>query len=604
MRRQPQTHSVEWRSESYPMHSKVPIRYYSIPLIYLLIIAALLYGYFGRAVKIRERAGDMAITATIPARSTGSGRPDSLEVAIGDIRFDPGSRGIVVRTIDGQNDVEKIESFRIDGTAISLRFDGGIELSLDRIGQETVLSVRADSEVARVGLRFRNEFTQSDPRVPVFFAGESIAILPPESSFDKREGVLFIAPEAGTINFAPDGAIDSPFLVWIDRYLSIESDPGSLVQFIEATYTGWTGSRYSGASASWIDVEGTYSFDEETFAMMVGESLARGGFRGLYPRILQIAQRHSESLTHISAPLLGNIVTRSETRQEADNQRIAEIRSLVKNGDPAVFHSEDLVPFLFDRGPYALVSELIRIATTLESGELSPRQAVGALWFLFGVAGIDADSGIDRSLVDLVERLVIPHLQIAGDSLYVGSEVSLDTEATIRAGLLLREINEPGTQLHDIGSGLLSLGLGLAGDHGFLPISASVSGRTIVPSQRMIRPEPIFAAVNESTYAPTETTLFPIEGPGVWMWSSAGAIQIDSSPSEIVISFDFPVGFAHHFMVVGLESFESIAMFGIPWKSDPLFQNYTSGWLYSEEIKTLFVKLTHRATRERITISR
>ncbi len=180
----------------------------------------------------------------------------------------------------------------------------------------------------------------------------------------------------------------------------------------------------------------------------------------------------------------------------------------------------------------------------------------------------------------------------------------MNTEATIRAGLILREIEKSGTQLEEIGSGLLNTGFGLAGEHGFLPDGASISGTELVPSKTQIRPEPIFAAVTEGSYIPTETSFYSFEGPGVWMWSSAGAIQIDSDDSKIEISFDFPVGFAHHIMVVGLESFESISMFGIPWKSDPLFQNYTSGWLYSENAKTLYVKLTHRTKRERITITR
>ena len=586
------------------MHSKVPIRYYTIPLVYLLIIASLLYGYFGRAVRVREVAGDIVVTATIPARSSGTGSPDSMELSIGDIRFDPGSHGIVVQTTDGKEVTKRIESYVIDGTSVLLRFENGIELSLDRSDDETILSVKPDRELVRVGLLFQNDFDQPDSRVPVLVAGSTIAIIPPGGTFDEREDLLFFAPEAGSVNFAPNLDLPSPFLVWVDRHITIDTDTRPITRFIEATYAGWTGSRYSAQSASWIDAEGSYSFDEEAYAMMVGESLARGGFRGLYPRILQIAQRHTASLSHISAPLLGNIVARSEARQESDNQRIAEIRLMVEDADPGVFYFDDLVPFLYDRGPYALVSELIRFATSLESEILSPREAVGALWFLLGVSKIDGSSGVERSLSDFFDRLVLPHLQIAGNSIYIGSEGSLDTEATIRTGLILREIEKPGTQLHDIGSTLLNVGFGLTGEHGFLPHSASISGEEFIPSKTLIRPERIFAAVAEGSFIPAETSLYPTEGPGVWMWSSAGAIQIDSDESQIEISFDFPVGFAHHLMVVGLESFESITMFGIPWKSDPLFQNYTSGWLYSDDAKTLYVKLTHRTKREQITITR
>jgi len=593
------------------MHSKIPLKYYAIPFLYVVIIASLLYSFIGRAVRVRESVGDMVLTAITPARSA-SGPPSSIEVGIGDLILDPGSGGIVVRSPTTEDIRLGVRDFRIDDETIHLEFPNDIKLQFERIGENRFhILVNATGGVDSIGIPIASELSQPDLRVPLFLSGDTGASLTARSGYEPESKLLFVALVGGRgeIVAGPASWIadPDPFLGWIDRhFLFDESDPAAAKSaFVETTYTGWVGERYAGASATWRGGDGVSEFDEPLLSLMVGESLARGSFRGLYPRILQISQRHSDALSYVSTPLLGNIVSRAGSAVGSDQVRVAEIRSMLEERSLRLFAQFDLVPFLFDRAPFALVGELVLLARTIEPGAATPKQSVGAARFLASASSLDPTlSAASGPPLEHFRRLVFPHVQVSDGKLFIGENSTADIESTLRGGLLLEEISAEGTLDNRVARAFIRFALDFTGEFGFLPVSVHLGSGAPVISDTRLRPESFFFEITPNPYRAREISLFPTLGPGSWLWIAAGDVEISSTPEELALSFDFPVGSAHHFFLKGIDPFESMTMFAIPWKSDPLFQNYTSGWVYDEESRTLFVKVTHKTTRERIVIAR
>ncbi len=593
-----------------PFHamSKLPVRYYVVPSIYLIIIAALLYGYFGGAERVKQSVGDLTVTALYPARSVGGNRsPSELSVRFADVEFVLHPFGLLTAGRGTESRRSEVLDYSIDPDSVTVRFSDNTEIVFaNRATDRVEIEVRApDEKVVRVGLKVAAALYRPDARVPVYTSGETVAVLPADSLYDEATGVLWLVDgTAGVTELLSGTDKTDPLMTWLrhryDHHAVGEGiEPAvdaARSKFLDLVYDGWIGERYDAATETWLDAEGSATFDEEVFSLMVSEVLRRGEFRSLYARILRIARSHATRLTYRSAPILGNVVALGRTLQPEDEKAVGRIRELLESNDPRVFAGRQLVPFVFDRAPYAIVQGLTRLAAELPTHSATPETAVGAVKFVRDARRYDRE--IDRVLeptIVLFDRLIFPFIVVSGDGLFLAdSEGRVDSESTVRAGVLLSSLDVEDPLYARIAAELQLSGLSLVEKSGFLPLGGDAGER--------IAPERVFRELSDNPYFPREVSLFSTDGPGVWMWTAAGNVEFASDEQSYTISFDFPVGSAHHLIVRGIKPFRSLTLFGIPWKSDPLFQNYTSGWVYEAETQTLFMKITHRTVRERVVI--
>ena len=101
-------------------------------------------------------------------------------------------------------------------------------------------------------------------------------------------------------------------------------------------------------------------------------------------------------------------------------------------------------------------------------------------------------------------------------------------------------------------------------------------------------------------YRPRALNLGPGEG---WIWTTAADVRYQAGATSL-LSFSFPTGGVHHFALYNIDPFDELQMHGIPWKSDPEFQNYSDGWVYDPLRRALYIKIRHRASRQSIRIIR
>lgn len=609
------------------MQSKLPFGYLLIPLLYLMIIAALLYGHFGGATRIHTNSGSIGISAIIPAGVSGEyRRPSSLTLGYDgfSVEFDSSAS---IRTSDGSTRSVDLLDFEIGDSEVLVRFEAGITVTATDPGAGRLLITASSSEASTTHLTIPLSVQASHPdlRVPYFVVGSHYLFAPLGSRLaaSDKEMEIPIMNQPATLAIAPSprgGDSRPPLSSWLEErydFVDTATVERRIDSFLDAIYAGWTTGRYRSAQSGWVAADGTEAFDERIFAPLVAETLARGSFRTLYPRILEISRIHRSELTYRSAPLLGNIVAMSSTIDAEDQGRTETIRTALQQDDPGLFAREPadkLVPFVLDRAPYAMAGELVALALGIESETVTPEIAVGAVSYLNEIRRFDPELvGSDQIVLERFVDLVLPFLSIDQVGITLAStritgepesdRRDIAVEATIRGGVLLEEIAADNAVFRSIGLQLIHTGLSAADSNGFIA-SKLDSSATPGTSPAPIAPERVYRLLTDNPYVPREISLLRELGPGSWMWSAAGNVSVDADDQTITLAFDFPVGAAHHLILRGLGGFSSIRLFGIPWKQDPLFQNYTSGYSYNPATDTLFLKLTHRQIREQIVIQR
>ena len=163
----------------------------------------------------------------------------------------------------------------------------------------------------------------------------------------------------------------------------------------------------------------------------------------------------------------------------------------------------------------------------------------------------------------------------------------------------------------DLARSLSNEAFGMAGAHliasvlenqdsnGQLPEILVTQDGKIVRQEGTIMPEEVYEDVKP---APSAETQLPVWGPGAFVRSAAKIVSQSITGTEARFSFRFPAGIAEHIVISGVPAFDHITMHGIRWRTDPQFQSYTDGWVYSVSTKTLYVKIKHREDIEELAV--
>lgn len=91
----------------------------------------------------------------------------------------------------------------------------------------------------------------------------------------------------------------------------------------------------------------------------------------------------------------------------------------------------------------------------------------------------------------------------------------------------------------------------------------------------------------------------------IWVWTCAQSVTLsNATPNSTTINFMFPVGGTHHAIIQGIQNFNQILIYEMPYRSDPRFETYNaSGYAYQADTKTLLIKSRHRSQKETITLN-
>ncbi len=90
---------------------------------------------------------------------------------------------------------------------------------------------------------------------------------------------------------------------------------------------------------------------------------------------------------------------------------------------------------------------------------------------------------------------------------------------------------------------------------------------------------------------------------GLEVLTMANNTSIRRSGSRYTVSLELPIGSTHYFVIRNVSNIQNFTLLGLPWRQDPGFSLYHSGYYYNEARQEVYVKLTNRQAREQISFN-
>jgi hypothetical protein len=312
-----------------------------------------------------------------------------------------------------------------------------------------------------------------------------------------------------------------------------------------------------------------------------------------------------DKLSELSAPYIGGLVPRMQSREAADASEIKRLSQMIASASPALCEKEGLVTFLLDRAPATLAPEALRVLGTLDAAKLNYRQVVG----LLGCA-VEAQSLLpqsDNPLADttaLTTRL-LGAVKEAPEGLFLvaDDDGTCDLRLSLLAGKYLvslgTALGKP--DLVGIGQGLIEGGIALADDQAFSPAHLTLGSKTIDLRMGTLGPEDVYPILVDNPYYAREVSLYREAGPGVWAWTCSPSITFKKNESGSVFLSRFPEGLSHYLTLYGIEPFAVIQLYGIDYSADRQFEIYNaSGYVFDAGRRALYLKMKHKKETEDI----
>jgi hypothetical protein len=386
----------------------------------------------------------------------------------------------------------------------------------------------------------------------------------------------------------------------------------SLAAYADAAYQGWSVSRYLAADARWQLVDGTAGFSEDIGIGLLAESVARGTWQRMFPlwsNAVAAEKRRAPqaALTLATSAYVGGTREFAKSLQERAAQHLEKVRSLLESSDDQLLLTPGLVTLLADHASPDLLQKTGAFLAGRSPSSLDIPAATGFVEALVEYSRVvRSDDATMRLLKEAINLRILPALRTtnAGVFLDSGSGKS-DVRAGIFCGVLLLRA---GTLIDSslaaaLGRGLITSGLSLADEKGILPATLLLAGGRISSRDGLLAPESIYPMLPLARFVPQETPLSAQLGPGAWVWTSAGLASATTSASGAALVFSYPPGVPYNLVLQGIRPFAALKLHGIPWHADPTYFKYSDGWTYDAGSRTLFMKVTGKADREKIDIA-
>ena len=261
------------------MATRVPPLYFSAPVIYLLLIAGLLYVQFSGTARVREKAGAITVSATT-ARADRNGRPRDLEINAGDLvlRFD-GQRQARFENKDGLFRDAELLQYSIVTESVVLEFAEGVVIELEDAGNsEILLSIVEDRMDPGTAFRLPVNIAlepavSASSKLPVFTAGVTLIALPTSVSYTLGE-LRFASEGRSTeqVLIVTDLTDVAPHELWLRRMYNFparERFASRLDEFLDAAYRGFLVTRLDRTRSVWLREGQPSSFDDRIFSLLI-----------------------------------------------------------------------------------------------------------------------------------------------------------------------------------------------------------------------------------------------------------------------------------------------------------------------------------------------
>ena len=585
------------RGFSHPVgEARLSGRYTPLPLLGKSEVRRLTLSYNGLTLELSRRQPLRLLDAEGDEAAGGLGlRAVQLHSAGADIIFEKDTRLIVAASPDG-------------ALSLSLAERGG-----DSGAAQVSLSVP-------FGLRGVARQPEGAPVLSWERRGSAfILTLPPGSRLDAAAGTISLSlgtPGGRELRLArAAGGTRSPSAPWLSAEASRVS-PGdlqvALARFADGAYAAWSGPRL--AAEGWKMPDGTVVYDERIAAALLAEAVTRG----TYPRLRTVAadllarelrDNPGASLALSSSAYTGNLREYARRASAAGQAEVERVRELLSRSDPSLLEAERLVPALLDHGPSALAADAAGFAESRQPAELSLAAVLGALETMLDYAALaERSESAQQACRTLIDTRILAAIRRADPGIFLqtATQNTVDTRLSLRCGsLLVRAGAEMDMELAGaVGRSLLVSALALQDEQSVLPARLVLEDGRIASREARLLPEEVYALLPvPGRPLAREIPLYGSLGPGAWIWTAASDLVVEAGAARASFTLSFPVGLPHYAVIQGVPAFQQLELHGIPWRPAPDYAQYSDGWLYDAQTKTLYLKLTGKTEKEAILLT-
>lgn len=616
------------------MKKKLSGLYYLIPVIYVAVIGVFIYMQFQSGERFEEKVGTLTISGTYARSLTGARRLRGIEVRMNDLRLPIDSSSPILAGF-GEVREKKIQalSHTVLAEGLEIECEEGLLLRFElggATGQVLTLHPVIPNTLGTLStLSFpfhleEEQGIQGIPGIPLFEltgrVGRWYVALPAGSTIDGQSRRLVLrAPavaesaagrESPEVDFERLESPQEPYVYWFSREAALAGSSRfgeELGGFLDAAYRQW--SRVAAEQPVNPALAGQLGIS------LLSESVRRNQYRTMQALVArgirQILREDPEArIDYAGACYLGDLPSFLRWRQAEALEELSLLTELIRRADLSLFATPQLIAFIVNHAPFSLAEEALRLA---DSVDLEREALIDVLnitgSYLEALDTLRLGETTLRRIALAVEKRILPAIRAAGGELYFvldpgGRAATVDLFTSAQAGVILREA---GRQLQrpayeELGRNLILAVLRRADAAGSVPARGRLDSEGLAPEAERIPPEQLYRLVAQELYTPEEYPLYAFLYPGSWILTASQLAEVQIDPNRHLYRFSFPAAQTHYVLIQGVRPPESLAMHGIPWKTDPQYFLYSDGWAYVESTQSLFIKLTHRAEVEEIVL--
>ncbi|MGP1437553.1 MAG: hypothetical protein ACTTKH_00605 [Treponema sp.] len=353
---------------------------------------------------------------------------------------------------------------------------------------------------------------------------------------------------------------------------------------------------------------------EKTLVSFVAENAKRGFFTSTIEKY-PISLLPKNKRTLLSSLYYGGLIESYKIKMIEDEEEIKTISTKLNNKDYSLFEHSSLLTFLTNREEHTLVNNIFEFIETIDEKNMTALQLANVLQF-----SIDYKKayGIEKNIENITkkcEKALLEKLFAIEDMLYIYTrENMVDSLDTFNiAKILINYGNEVSNELLK-GTGYLLFNslYSFTQDPSFFPSSFSVKQdenkkEGLMASDTLIIGADILYHIffPENTWYTHELSLIHGENRSIFALTCAKDIRIKKhSDNAILFEVNFQKGASHYVMLQGIEKFNDIKIHDIHFRTDPHFETYdSSGYVYNQNTKTLYLKLKHREEIETVELN-
>lgn len=586
--------------------------FFLLPLLYVGVFFLLISLQFSKSEAFSQSFGDLSVSGKAPKKEKAEEILDLTIRGRGLEFFFSGNNPVLIETLDGTIHRARVKNYSIGPKALVVEFQHGLKVFFEYTGtNQRTLSLRpvlseALESTKRISFPYRADGSaQMTPEagLPVMLIDKNgssyFAVLSGGMDRIDENGSFFVLnAQKGRlrtirIDPAPQGfsAID----YWISRTRA-PIDQAALDLIVKTywnnAYAGWDRTRFHPENVVWDQGDSSSSFTEPLVTAYLSEARQRGSYQEAYDKVQPGIGSHTERWGYKAMPYLGDLVG-SLRAKKRDMEVLSSQEEIDFSG------RLDLVRDSYYYGPDGLFD---RVRKALQK-ETFPENLQERLYWLANLVNLrefQGDFGFETVFREQMMR-ILPHAVRTEAGVFLQNESGfLDLKAGILFGRVLLRYGSisDNDKMDSFARELIASGLKQAGGGGILPEVLLYGTEGALEKEGSLLPESVYEILADPAALPREISLKEHWGDRSYLRTVAKVVHLSINKEEARITFEFPVGFSHHFILGGLGPYDHIRLHDIRWRTDPEFQQYSDGWLYNESSRTLYVKLKHRDVRE------